>query len=291
MLEREKNNNNSYDLANLPLFERENFDYLLEQGKFGEFNNQAIDLRNKGFCNLAIKNKFWLENIDKLKLELSQSEEFKSINKDNPNPIRFQDAWLHKKSKLVKEIATHKEILKCLSILFGRESFPFQTLNFPYGSSQHFHSDASHFNSLPYGFMCGVWVAMEDIHKDAGPLIYYPYSHKSPYISSKSLGIKSFQIKKTQAPQQLFEKYWQDLIKKFNFKKEQFIAKKGDILIWHPNLIHGGEKIKNKKLTRWSQVTHYFFKNCAYYTPFFDTEDDEFLYKKWRTPLNLLEIN
>ena len=50
--------------------------------------------------------------------------------------------------------------------LYGREPFPFQTLNFPYGSRQHYHSDAVHFNSLPKGFMCGVWVALEDIHED-----------------------------------------------------------------------------------------------------------------------------
>ena len=61
-------------------------------------------------------------------------------------------------SKEVKEIACHPEILIALKILFGRDPFPFQTLNFPYGSRQHFHSDACHFSSEPKGFMCGIWV-------------------------------------------------------------------------------------------------------------------------------------
>ena len=60
----------------------------------------------------------------------------------------------------------------------GREAFPFQTLIFQRGSQQHLHSDAVHFNSWPKGFMCGVWLALEDITQDNGPLMYHPGSHK-----------------------------------------------------------------------------------------------------------------
>jgi hypothetical protein len=48
---------------------------------------------------------------------------------------------------------------------------------------------------------------------------------------------------------------------------QQFLARKGQALIWAANLMHGGSPQLNKALTRWSQVTHYFFENCAYYTP------------------------
>ena len=49
--------------------------------------------------------------------------------------------------------------------------------------------------------------------------------------------------------------------------------KKGDLLIWHANLLHGGSKIKNQLLTRWSQVSHYYFYGCKYINPFYDTID------------------
>lgn len=285
-----KLNNEIYDLATPPSFESENFEELLKNGEFGEFEAQAIELRSKGFCHLKIKNKKWLENIDHLRDDLIASDEFKKINKKKPTSIRFQDAWLNKKLLNVKKIATELEILNCLSYLFGREPFPFQTLNFPYGTRQHFHSDAVHFNSLPNGFMCGVWVAMEDIQEDSGPLVYYPYSHRTPYISSKSLGITKEIIEKASYPQLLFEKYWEDLVENLHLKQEKFIPKKGELIIWHANLIHGGGKVIQNKLTRWSQVTHYFFKNCAYYTPLFDTMNQDLNNeRKWRTPQNLLE--
>ena len=41
-----------------------------------------------------------------------------------------------------------------------------------------------------------------------------------------------------------------------------------NVLIWHSNLLHGGSSIKDSKATRRSQVTHYFFRNCAYKRPF-----------------------
>ena len=38
-------------------------------------------------------------------------------------------------------------------------------------------------------------------------------------------------------------------------------------LIWAANLLHGGAPILDPSATRWSQVTHYFFDNCAWYRP------------------------
>ena len=47
----------------------------------------------------------------------------------------------------------------------------------------------------------------------------------------------------------------------------EFHPTKGQALIWAANLLHGGLPQRDKNKTRWSQVTHYFFEDCAYYTP------------------------
>ncbi len=49
---------------------------------------------------------------------------------------------------------------------------------------------------------------------------------------------------------------------------KRFTARKGQALIWAANLLHGGARQRNPALTRWSQVTHYYFDACAYFTPF-----------------------
>lgn len=277
-----------YDLANKPLIDSDNFNDLLIEGKFAKFSQQAQNLFKEGYCLLNIENKNWMNIINDLKTELSELEEFKKIQKNVSKSIRFQDAWLHKKIKLVQRIAAEKEILDCLSVLYGRDPFPFQTLNFPYGSAQHIHTDDTHFSCIPKGYMCGVWVALEDVHQDSGPLVYFPKSHRSKYISAKTLNISSELIENAKYPQKYFEDYWKKLVIQKNYKKEVFLAKKGQVFIWHANLIHGGSEIINKDLTRWSQVTHYYFKNCAYTTPLYDSQNPINKSLKWRRPNNLL---
>ena len=276
------------DLTGIPLIDRKDFDALVKENVFKEFTQQAKDINKNGYCKLLIKNKRWLKLIDEIKKELENLEEIKGINEEKREPIRFQDAWLEKKITKVKELAIEPYILNCLKILYGREPFPFQTLNFPHGSRQHFHSDAVHFNSIPRGYMCGIWIALEDIKEESGPLYYFPKSHKLPFISAKDLGLSSRQVYNQKHPQKLFEPYWIKMVQEKGYLRERFIAKKGEVLIWHSNLLHGGDKVINNSLTRWSQVTHYYFKNCGYFTPLLSTTDSK-NNLHWRNPHNLLE--
>lgn len=69
---------------------------------------------------------------------------------------RVQDGWLV--NVAVNGLATNPAVLSLLGKLFGHRAFPFQTLNFKYGTEQRTHPDTYHFNSVPERFMCGVWV-------------------------------------------------------------------------------------------------------------------------------------
>jgi len=182
---------------------------------------------------------------------------------------RIQDAWQSHPD--VQAIAANARVLDLLSRLYGRRAFPFQTLNFPVGTQQHLHTDAVHFSTIPPKFMCGVWLAMEDIHADAGPLCYVPGSHKWPMLDNCMIGRKGAgqPRESAQAP---FHDAWNALIAEHQATTTHFLARKGQALIWSANLLHGGSPQNNDKLTRWSQVTHYFFDDCVYYTPAFSDE-------------------
>lgn len=178
---------------------------------------------------------------------------------------RVMDAWQSLPS--VKEIALNPQIRELLDFLYGRRSIPFQTLNFEYGTQQPAHSDSIHFSCLPARFMCGVWVALEDTTEDNGPLLYYPGSHQLKEYKYSDMGLTP----KANVYGE-YEKYIARLMKANNFPEKRLIVKKGDVLIWSSNLIHGGSKTNNRELTRWSQVTHYYFEDCLYYTPCFSDE-------------------
>jgi len=182
---------------------------------------------------------------------------------------RIQDAW-HTDPD-VKAIAANSAVLKLLSKLYGRPAFPFQTLNFPVGTQQEAHSDIVHFSCLPEKFMCGVWLAMEDVHPDAGPLFYYPGSHRWPVMSNALIRRRGYETSLNSA-QDPFAEAWQALCAAQGTQPSTFLARKGQAFIWCANLLHGGSAQTDPRRTRWSQVTHYYFEDCIYYTPAFSDE-------------------
>jgi ectoine hydroxylase len=62
-----------------------------------------------------------------------------------------------------------------------------------------------------------------------------------------------------------YEDVIEEIIQKNRLGKKVFLAKKGDVFIWHANLIHGGSPIKNHSLTRKSMVIHYYAKDIIKY--------------------------
>jgi len=182
---------------------------------------------------------------------------------------RIQDAW--KFDEDVRAIAANQAVMDLLSKLYGRTVFPFQTLNFPVGSQQDAHTDIVHFSSLPERFMCGVWLAMEDVGVDAGPLFYYPGSHRWPIMNNALIGRRGVGADLPSA-QDPFAPAWQALCAAHGAEPAHFLPRKGQALIWSANLLHGGSLQTDTRLTRWSQVTHYYFEDCIYYTPAFSDE-------------------
>ena len=144
---------------------------------------------------------------------------------------RVGDAWVV--SDHVKEIALAPRVIELLRVAYGREPRPFQTLNFRLGSEQRPHSDAMHFNSDPSGFMCGVWVALEDIGPEQGPLVYYPGSHK---LDEVTMG----DVHANEAAAGNYEDFVQAVIEREGLEPHTATLRKGEALLWSSNLLHGG---------------------------------------------------
>lgn len=173
---------------------------------------------------------------------------------------RVFNAW--KLSRSIRAIALDARVLRALRQLYGRNPLPFQTLNFPIGTEQKVHSDVIHFHSDPPSYMCGVWVALEDIDTQNGPLVYYPGSHKFPEVTMET-------VAPGPGPEQyhLYEAHIEKLVADRRLTPHYAILRKGQALIWAANLLHGGSVHRDKGRTRHSQVTHYYFEGCQYYSP------------------------
>lgn len=187
---------------------------------------------------------------------------------------RIMDAW--KISENVRALALAPKISAMLEELYGRRPLPFQTLNFRWGTEQPAHSDAIHFNSMPSGYMCGAWVALEDIDMDCGPVVYYPGSHRLPEVTMDDVG--------EGADEARYSEYVADLIEREKLEPSHATIRKGEVFLWASNLLHGGSARKDSSRTRYSQVTHFFFEGCRYYSPLLSKGADvHALHPNWVT--------
>jgi glycosyltransferase involved in cell wall biosynthesis len=102
---------------------------------------------------------------------------------------------------------------------------------------------------------------------DNGPLVYYPGSHQWPIFTNEHIGVPAAPATSPYEHYDEFVALWKALVGAAKTEPDRFFAKKGQALIWAANLLHGGDVHIDKMRTRWSQVTHYFFEGCSYYTP------------------------
>ncbi len=187
---------------------------------------------------------------------------------------RATDAWTVSPS--VKQIALAPAVLELLRTLYGREPQPFQTLNFRVGTQQRTHADAVHFDTEPPALMCGVWVALEDVDMDCGPLVYYPGSHKLPKVTPSDVGIEIEPGQEAVSHEEYearYEPFVEQLIEREGLEARYGTINKGQALVWAANLLHGGSPVRVPGRTRRSQVTHYFFAGSRLWTPLLSTSD------------------
>lgn len=199
-----------------------------------------------------------------------------------PGVTRVQDAWY--RSAAIRRLADWPRMRELLKAAYGREPFPFQTLNFQTGSQQPLHADTVHFNSVPERFMCGVWIALEDVKPGSGPLVYHPGSHRLSVMTMRDAGVN--------APHPTPEDYGRAFVPRFaeriaagGFSAEHAYLKKGWAFVWAANLAHGGSAIEIEGSTRRSLVVHNYFEDCIYYTPM--TSDETTGRYDMRVPANI----
>lgn len=170
----------------------------------------------------------------------------------------------------VPEIAAMQrdpKVLAWTDLLFGRKTVPFQSIIGHAGSQQAAHSDSIHMTTYPLGYLVADWVALEDIGEDSGVLEYYPGSHRLPYLLSADVGIEAmeFKAKGHSVYHERYEPAVRKVCEDAGFRKERFLAKKGDVLFWHANLVHGGGRRVDGDASRKALVCHYFAEGAVTY--------------------------
>ncbi|WPP52893.1 phytanoyl-CoA dioxygenase family protein [Catalinimonas niigatensis] len=195
------------------------------------------------------------------------NDEVEKLIREKRLPVKDQRKMMFavKYSALLNQAINQAELVRTLELLMGTPIELFQSANFLTGTQERAHSDFIHMSSYPYGYLLGVWVALEDIDRDNGPLFFYPGSHKLAYLMNADYNHGGNQWSLGKDAKQNYNEAIEKLIKQNNLQLKYFHASKGDVLIWHANMLHGGSKINDPGRTRHSMVMHYYGKDVIRY--------------------------
>lgn len=213
--------------------------------------------------------------IDQINLELNKIKEvhkdfiirnneegYRFATEDESSKKKYRYIDFHVNSINARKAIFSDKITKFLSIIFETTPLAFQTLLFKYGSQQAVHQDTAYVVANEPMKLAASWIALEDVELGTGELVYYPGSHKhKEFLFS---GEHKSWVKHRDGVDQHkdFLGHLHTEAKIHNRELEHFLPKKGDALIWHADLAHGGAKILKPTRTRYSLVTHYCPSNC-----------------------------
>lgn len=219
------------------------------------YQNALLNWSENGYA--VLPEFFDPETVDKI------NEEVAPFRAEQPDEDKL--IFLIHKSDLLKEVGNDPRLISILEMLMDKRVELFQSLNFKMGSEQRTHSDSIHMSTYPKGNLIAAWIALEDIGPDQGPLHYYPGSHQLPYIMNADYDNEGTRFWLGDRADKRYEDKIQEVVDSNNLKKKFFHARKGDVFIWHANLLHGGEPQNNKSLTRKSMVFHYYTEDAICY--------------------------
>lgn len=240
--------------------------------KYKQDGYVIIDLIDKDQCDVIN------QKIEK-HINSGSYKENTKIYKYNEGSHRVVEAW--KYIPEITKIAHSDNIKNILFDFYKKKPLPFSSINFTHGSNQPLHSDYVHFGSIPEGYLCGVWIALEDIHPGCGELQIGLETNNWPIFRFSEHGLtKPKSLKDLKANYNFYEDWVKKKIKQEKVKIKKCILKKGQAVIWDFNLLHGGSKILNPSLTRKSMVLHYHFDKTIAYNPNFSFFDNDIYQKR-----------
>jgi len=167
-------------------------------------------------------------------------------------PAKLLD--LHAVSEAVREAIFAPALVTFLRALFERPPLAFQSLSFETGTEQPMHQDTAFVRVRPAMEFVGSWIALEDIDPRSGPFEYYEGSHRFDDFPFPG-GDKH--MPPDWAGEQSYLAWLHDQAARRGLTRTAHHPRKGDVIVWHADLAHGGSLRRDPTATRRSLVTHY----------------------------------
>ncbi|MFM1815397.1 MAG: hypothetical protein RLZ98_2092 [Pseudomonadota bacterium] len=213
---------------------------LISDAKISLLLNSYQSFKQRGGVYYSQSNHNWRNTANDM-------DEYGLLEKSMEN---FTDLpWAPNISRHGRDILLSEEMKCCLCELSGKsqEFCMWQNMLFDKSTGTVDHIDTWYLDTDPMGSLIAAWVALEDIDGKGGEFHVYPKSHLS---ESTSLNCW-----KDLEHEQFVE--WSDQLRK-DYSRKPIHLRKGDVLFWHPNLLHGSSSQKHVGHSRKSLTAHYY---------------------------------
>jgi len=170
---------------------------------------------------------------------------------------RYRIHDLHSRFDLAQRLYLHPVLHRYASLILGEPAVATQSLYFEFGSQQVLHRDSIVVPTPRFGHLLAAWIALENIDPASGALAYVPGSQKLPFYEFAP-GEYMFDGRRMGDREARAAMEYHDAeCKRRGLESKLFLAKRGEVLLWHSALLHGGGPVGDERLTRKSFVVHY----------------------------------
>ena len=170
---------------------------------------------------------------------------------------RYRIHELHTASEQALRLFLHPLLHRYASLILGEPPIATQSLYFEFGSQQPLHRDSTVVPTPEFGRLVAAWVALEDIAPESGPLVYVPGSQRFPFYDFGGNTYLYDPTRHTPADVASAMSFYTSQLERSGLPTKQFLARRGEVLIWHSALMHGGAQPADELRTRKSFVIHY----------------------------------
>jgi phytanoyl-CoA hydroxylase len=151
-------------------------------------------------------------------------------------------------SNSIKQCIYHRAVSEALATLDGHDQHvSWLDMFFDLSTGTIDHADTWYMDTDPPGSLVAAWFALEDIDRRAGSFFVMPGSHRLAPLD------------RTSCPDhESFRKMTLQVVAEHGFKPKAMLLDKGDVILWHPFLIHGAFANRDPRFSRKSFTSHYF---------------------------------
>ncbi len=164
----------------------------------------------------------------------------------------------------MRQLALYPPLMEKLKLVIGEEMMLHLCLTNWVTSQRAWHQDDYLNPSFVNCWYAAVWIALGDIEPDCGPFEYIPGSHRWPLMRGEKvrelLGKSGKEVHELHWPKtsEFFTTPAVEYEMKLRRQKSKsFLAKRGDVLIWHARLMHQGSLAKTPGKERRSLIAHF----------------------------------